>query len=250
MIRLMSINEWHRKEFFLYLSWYLWVTCSFTFFCTCVHTILYLCSCEVLFLYLYLCSHDPASITYLRGETSKAVTLHSPSSGLCKWYDMLNLSIVPQKYFSSRWETMGSSDFVDYPTLGSSDFLPGLESKRLLMNDRRGWSRILEYQIWLNGQDWIGLDWIGLEGESETNSLPPAPPGMLITVAVAMLSSIYRSKNLSSFENTLPYVSSFKDVKSPPARVSLPLTNGCNCTYNWQLHLIQPRTTHLICLQK
>ena len=133
---------------------------------------------------------------------------------------------------------MGSSDFVDYPTLGSSDFLPGLESKRLLMNDRRGWSRILEYQIWLNGQDWIGFDWFGdwIGGESETNSLPPAPPGMLITVAVAMLSSIYRSKNLSSFENTLPDVSSFKDIKSPPARVSLPLTNGCNCT-------IAPHTT-------
>ena len=39
--------------------------------------------------------HEPASINYLRGETSKALTLHPPSSGLCKSDEMLNQSIAP-----------------------------------------------------------------------------------------------------------------------------------------------------------
>ena len=86
MIRLMSIDEWHCKEHWTFPC----VTLGYFFLLFTLVSfelpVLVMCSCEVPF--LYLSWQIPASVNYLRGETSKAFTLHPPSSGLCKWEEV------------------------------------------------------------------------------------------------------------------------------------------------------------------
>ena len=151
----MNINTCQCKRLFpvpvylFFMRVYLQVLCLYlgTWSCTCAPlcikylqgTCSYTCvPASTLYVPWYPCSYTcvPATMDYLRGEARKAFTLHPPSWGLCK-SEMSHILCPVQNYPWCSiadiylWETL---DFFDYSTLDSSDFLPGLEAKRLLQN--------------------------------------------------------------------------------------------------------------------